>query len=146
MALDSVTANHYLADLDADMASLPIKDGDTVYSYESQTLYICDAGSFVPAVPAVPPGGSLSIYEAEIDFGSKPVESATFTVTDALVAVTHKILVLPSSSPATGRVGDDYSWENISYSALAGTGNFTLSAVCGNGSVIGKRKINYTFA
>lgn len=44
---------------------------------------------------------------------------------------------------ATGRVGNDYTWDSISYSAVPGTGNFVLDAVINNGSVVGKRKLIY---
>lgn len=61
MALISQKANHFLADLDADMVSPPIKDGNTVYSFQSQTLYICDAGQFVPAAPSITNADTVSI-------------------------------------------------------------------------------------
>ena len=91
-------------------------------------------------------GGSFAVTETEIDFGSKPTESISVTVTDAAITSSSKIMVTPSGNPAIGRVGNDYTWENFSFSAVAATGSFILSAVCGNGSVVGKRKIFYTYS
>lgn len=50
MALISKSSNHYLADTDAEMVTPPINEGDTVYSYESQTTYILDNGVFREAI------------------------------------------------------------------------------------------------
>lgn len=90
--------------------------------------------------------GSFAVSETEVDFGSTPVTAKEFTVTDAAIVATNEIMCLPSGNPATSRVGNDFSWEVFSFSALAGTGQFTLSAVCANGSVVGKRKVLYVYS
>lgn len=91
-------------------------------------------------------GGStpISITEVEIDFGTKPVPSKSFTVTDPLVSATSKISLVPSAKTATGRVNtDDMEWDGLSLAAVAGTGSFTVYAVANPGPVVGKRVINY---
>lgn len=99
-------------------------------------------------MPYFPPSSSSSflLTETEIDFGSTPVSEASFTVTNALITALSKIMVTPSGNTATSRVGNDYSWEAFSFSALAAAGTFTLYANCSNGSVVGKRKIFYTYS
>lgn len=96
---------------------------------------------------AAPPGGagSFAITETEIDFGSTPVKDKRFTITDAGISATSKIMVTPSGNVATGRVGNDWEWDTIGFSALAGTGNFVLTAFP-SGFVVGKRKVFYTYA
>jgi len=98
---------------------------------------------------AAPSWGSVSasvtITETEVDFGSTPVTDATFTITDAGVSGTTKIIVTESGSVATGRAAGDSLWDSINYSALSGTGNFTLYAKA-SGSVVGKRKLYYTIS
>jgi hypothetical protein len=73
------------------------------------------------------------------------VSEGVFTITDAGVSGSSRIMVSPCGTPATGRVGNDYSWETFSFSTVPGTGSFQLYANCSNGSVIGKRKVYYTY-
>jgi hypothetical protein len=87
--------------------------------------------------------GGMSITEVEIDFGSSPVYGKDFTITDATVSSTSKIIAYLSGNTATGRVGNDFTWDSLSLSAVAGTGNFVLSALSTNGSLVGNRKIYY---
>lgn len=99
----------------------------------------------IPALPTGPPGG-FDVTEIEIDFGSQPVFSASFTIVDAGVSSASKIMILPSGNTAGGRAGNDFSWDAIQFTAVPGTGEFTLDAVVLNGTVLGKRKVFYTFA
>ena len=97
---------------------------------------------------AVPPGGwgSFSLIEAEIDFGSGvPVRSKRFTITNASISPASKILVSPSWNVATGRVGNDWEWDDISFIAKAWTWNFVVTAIA-SGRVKGKRKLFYSFS
>lgn len=91
-----------------------------------------------------PPGGSGSATEYELDFDSLPVSSKSFIITDALVSTGSKIFISLSGNSATGRIGNDYSWDSITYSVIPGTGSFTVDAIVTNGSVVDKRKIYYT--
>jgi hypothetical protein len=88
-------------------------------------------------------GGSSTWTEAEIDFGTSPERIKTFTVTDAAVSGTSKVMVVPSGTVATSRVGNDAEWDSIIYTALAGTGNFTLTAMAVPGPVKGARTFFY---
>jgi hypothetical protein len=80
---------------------------------------------------------------AEIDFGTKPQWSQTFTITDAAVASTSHIAVACSGQVATGRTGDDWAWDALVLTAVSGTGSFALTAYAIPGPVVGKRKIQY---
>jgi len=88
-------------------------------------------------------GASSNITEVEIDFGSIPTTSKKFTITDAGVTISNKVLVYESGNPATNRGSDDYLWDSISFAASAGTGSFTLYAKA-SGRIKGKRNILYT--
>lgn len=91
-------------------------------------------------------GGSFALTEDEIDFWSSiPVRSKRFTITNWSITWSSKIIVSPSWNVATGRVGNDWEWDSINFTAKAGTGNFVLTA---NASwrVKWKRKIFYSFS
>lgn len=89
--------------------------------------------------------GSFAVTSAEIDFGTVPVKSKRVTVTDAAITATSKIMVTPNGATATGRVGNDWEWDTINFSAVAGTGNFLLTGTA-SGRIKGKRKIFYTYS
>lgn len=91
-------------------------------------------------------GAGASWSETEIDFGSTPTWDKTFTITDGTVSGSSKIMVLPSGNVGTDRVGNDWEWDSLMLSALAGSGQFTLSALAMPGPVVGKRKVFYTVA
>ena len=86
--------------------------------------------------------GATGLTEAEIDFGNKTHSSKSFTVVNAAVTPSSKIVVFQSGNPATGRGKDDAAWDGIMYAAKAGTGQFTLYAMA-TGKVQGKRKVYY---
>lgn len=98
----------------------------------------------LPLGDTLPTSGSTT-QEYEVDFGTTPVTEGVFTVTDAGITSGSIVIVNPNGATATDRVGNDYSWETFTFSAVAGTGEFTLYANCSNGSVVGKRKIIYTY-
>lgn len=81
--------------------------------------------------------------EVEIDFGTTPVFSKTFTITDAAVSGASMIVVNPSGNVATDRVGNDLEWDNLLLGGLAGTGDFLLTALALPGPIVGKRKVYY---
>lgn len=91
------------------------------------------------------PGGGLSIIEEEIDFWSgKPIKTKNFTIANASVVPTSRVLVFQSGNTATGRLWNDYEWDSIGFSAKAGTGYFILSCLA-SWKIKWKRKIFYTF-
>lgn len=85
----------------------------------------------------------LSGAEIEVDFGSASAFSKSWTITDAAVTGTSKILVSASGAPATGGSADDGEWDAITYTAQAGSGSFVLRAIALPGPVRGRRKLNY---
>lgn len=91
-------------------------------------------------------GGSFSMTEIEIDFGTTPQWGKTFTVVDGTVSGASMIACWPSGNVATSRVGNDYEWDMVMYTALAGTGEFTLTAMAFPGPIVGKRKVYYAIA
>jgi len=88
-------------------------------------------------------GGAATVYEIEIDFGSTPVKSKKFTITDAGVSTGMKIMVEQSGNPATGRSADENEFTILSARAFAKTGAFDLYVDCLNGTALGKFKFNY---
>lgn len=89
-------------------------------------------------------GGGLTLTETEIDFGTTPVVSKKFTITEASITTSSLVMVAPSGNVATSRVGDDWEWDSIVFSAKPNTGTFTLTANA-SGLIRGRRKILYTW-
>ena len=87
-------------------------------------------------------GGSATLIEAEIDFGTIPVNNKTFTITNGAITNTQKVVAFPSPNDATGQVGNDWEVDGAVFSAKANTGNITLY-VNAPFSMNGKRKIYY---
>lgn len=87
-------------------------------------------------------GSGWAAYE--LDFGSVPTPDKMFAIKDTNVSASSKITVLPNGNPATGRIGNDYSWDIINFSVIPGTGTFDLYATVVNGAVVGKRNIYYS--
>lgn len=91
-------------------------------------------------------GAGATWTETEIDFGTTPQWSKTFTVTDAGVSGSSKIVLCPSGNVGTSRVGNDQEWDNLILAGLAGSGSFILTAIAFPGPVVGKRKVFYSIA
>ena len=90
-------------------------------------------------------GAAAAITEVEIDFGSSPVRSKSFTVTDAGVSPSSTVVAWSSAGAATGRGVDDALWDGITYACTPGTGSFTVHAHA-TGMVAGPRTILYQIA
>ncbi len=88
------------------------------------------------------PGAGVPWVETEIDFGTNPIVSKRFTIASVGVTASSKILVLPSGKVATGRIGDDWEWDSITFSAIPSTDQFTVTAHA-SARVVGKRTIQY---
>ena len=88
---------------------------------------------------------SPSVTETEVDFGTTPTTDKLFTITDAGVSSTSKIIIQETGKPATDRAAGDAQWDSITYAAYPGTGSFTVYAKA-SGSVVGKRKVEYMVA
>lgn len=87
-------------------------------------------------------GGSATLTEVEIDFGTQPINNKIFTITDVTVINTNKIIFSPSPNTATGQQGNDWEVDSAIFSAKANTGNITLY-VNSPFVISGKRKLYY---
>jgi hypothetical protein len=90
--------------------------------------------------------GSFSMTQVEIDFGSTPTSYKTFVISDASITSSSKILVMQAGDAPTGKSADENEMDYLKFSAIPGSGQFTLNAYSIDGSVINKFKINYTIA
>lgn len=84
-------------------------------------------------------GGGGTWTEVTIDFGSTPVYDKTFTVVDASVSATKKIVVSESGDSTS----DGVLWDGLSFAADALAGSFTLYVSANPGPVSGTRKVYY---
>lgn len=78
----------------------------------------------------------------EHDFGTAPVYEATFTITDASIAPTSIVTVVPGGA-ATDRTADDWQWDGASIGVVAGTGSATCYVTFSPGPIVGPRAFNY---
>lgn len=92
------------------------------------------------------PTTSVSITKVELDFGATPVDSIQFTVVDAAVSTSSKIIIVQSGEAATGRDADENEMDPIHVSAKPETGQFKVLAHSLKGRVTGKFKFNYQVA
>lgn len=112
---------------------------------------VCDsAGTPYRCTVAGTPGtwvsmaaGAVSVSTAEVDFGTTPAIEQEFTVTDAAVSATSKIMVLQGGQAATGREANEALMDQFHATAVPGTGSFTLHVKSFGGPVVGKYKFNY---
>lgn len=90
-------------------------------------------------------GGGGTWTEVELDFGTNPVWSKSFTISDAAVVSTaSQVICVGSSETATGRAAGDAEWDGLIYAAHAtGAGTMSISAIAHPGPVVGKRKALY---
>lgn len=83
--------------------------------------------------------------ETEVDFGTIPVSSKKFTITNASINTNSKIIVSTSWNTATDRVGNDWEFDSCTFSAKSWSWDFTLSVVS-NWHIRWKRKLFYSFS
>jgi len=96
---------------------------------------------------SIPGGAGSSWTETEVDFGAGAnIWDKNFTITDAGVTAASKVIIVPSGNTATGRAAGDTQWDNVTYSAVAGNGSFTVYAISATGPITGKRKVYYNIA
>lgn len=124
-------------------AGTPVTQRTTV-NFTGAGVSTADSGGKTVVTIAGAAGASWT--ETEIDFGTLPVYTARFTVTDATAVPTSKIIIGESGKVATSRVDGDAEWDSIAVSASPGTGSFTVYAVANPGPVVGKRKVHYAIA
>lgn len=84
------------------------------------------------------------VKQTEIDFGSTPVESSTFTVTDSAVSATSQIIAQVAYEAPTGKDLDEIEMDSLSIRCAPGSGQFTMFITSTDGSYLsGTFKINY---
>lgn len=93
------------------------------------------------------PTASVAIYQTEVDFGSVPLKMKKFTVTDAGVTSSMKIIpTLSYDNPSDGEVDSAEWFEDMDIMARADTGQFFLYCNSPYQDLTGKVKINYVYA
>lgn len=88
-------------------------------------------------------GGGAVITEVEIDFGAVPTWATRFTISDAAITPTTKILVQQSGRTPTGGFGDESELDPLDLIAVPGSGSMLLTATPLAGRVLGKFRLNY---
>jgi len=88
-------------------------------------------------------GGGGSATEVEVDFGTKPVYEARFTITDGTVTAASKVVIGESGKQATGRTQGDAEWDSITVAANPGSGSFQAYCRAIPGPVVGRRTLHY---
>jgi hypothetical protein len=96
---------------------------------------------------AAPGSGTFAVTQVEVDFGTTPVESAIFTITDAgMTTAKHVIASLAYEAP-TGKDLDELEMDTLSIICGNGTGQFDMFIRSTDGSYLAdKFKINYSYA
>lgn len=92
-------------------------------------------------ISTLPASASLSV--TEVDFGSTPLSEQTFTITDASVSGTSKIIAWMSGLTPTGKDQDELEMDSFWVEANPGTGNFTLYIRGLEGYLADKFKVLY---
>lgn len=96
------------------------------------------AGTFVGAT-------NYKSKQTEIDFGTTPVDEATFTITDTEVTTASDIIAQVAYVAPTGKELDELEFDTLDFRAVAGTGQFTLHVSSKEGYVADKFKVNYSY-
>ncbi len=91
------------------------------------------------------PNFTIKSTSASLDFGSSPVSSKTFTISDAAALVTSKIVVTPHPTTDSGAMGgDEFELDPIAVSGVCTeTGVIKIYATSLQGPVKGIRNFQY---
>lgn len=121
-------------------AATTLLDGTEVWSTTQSKVLVATGGVFAAFASG---GAGSSATQVEVDFGTLPVDSKRFIITDAAVNASSKITAVQSGKTATGRVGDDGQWDALICSAFPEAGSFVLSVHAIPGPIVGKRYVHY---
>lgn len=123
-----------------------LSPGDSLAYSQDAGWHVVSASGFIKTsgeTGADGLNGALTVSTAEIDFGTKPVWEKSFTVVDAAISTSSRIVAVQSGAAATGRDSDENEFDWLAINCQPGTGQFTLRARGLAGPVSGKFKINY---
>jgi hypothetical protein len=92
-------------------------------------------------------GGGGSLTQVEVDLGSTPRRSGRFTITDAAIASTSKVICVQAGGPYTGKgtLGDEAEMDHVDVAVTPATGTATAYWVSST-FVRGNFKFNYQVA
>ena len=86
---------------------------------------------------------AAAVSTIEVDFGSTPLYSKTFTITDATCTSTSNILTSLGGTP-TGKDADELEMDSLEIVCYPSTGSFDMFITSQDGSYLhDKFKINY---
>lgn len=82
--------------------------------------------------------GGMVVTTIEVDFGRNPLSRGTFTVTDAEVTSTTKIMIWQAMTPLPGKgsMADENEMDTLLLKATAGAGNFKVNWEANEGFVL----------
>jgi hypothetical protein len=103
------------------------------------------AGLTITGTTMTASGTGGTFVEIEVDFGTTNLTQKIFTITDAGVSATSKIVISISGNTATGRNADETQMEVFYTFATPGTGAFDLLVKSLEGPVVGTYKLFYTY-
>lgn len=89
------------------------------------------------------PSSSVNIKETEIDFGTTPVDGASFVITDSDVSAGSQLIGTVAYVAPTGKDLDELEMDGLDLKFAPGSGQFTLYARGLDGYIADKFKINY---
>jgi hypothetical protein len=88
-------------------------------------------------------GSSNSFTMITVNFGTLPVRTKTFIITDSNVSPTSHLIISQSGTAAPGRQSDENEMDPILFSGTPGSGQFILIANALTGPITGKYNVNY---
>lgn len=97
-------------------------------------------------VRSTPGSGTRTKFkQTEVDFGTVPVQSATFTITDTDITTSSNILGQIAYVAPTDKSLDELEFDSFDFRFTPGAGQCTLLMTALEGYVADKFKINYSY-
>ncbi len=96
----------------------------------------------MPDYPS-PPAAQPNIKQVEVDMGAVPILQQTFTITDAAVSPSSRIVGTVANEAPTGKELDEMEMDTLDLKFTPESGQFKVLVTGGNGYLEGKFKINY---
>jgi hypothetical protein len=128
--------------------SMTTQDEGTNLSTAVTTLNFTGAGVTASGAGAtttinIPGAGAAAISQATIDFGAQEKSDEVFSITDAAISATSKIIAFVTWVSSLGRDPDEIMADPISISVEPLAGSMNVYAMALVGTVSGKYAINY---